>query len=168
MTQKPITLYTIGHSNMGLDEFTDLLKTFGVEQVVDCRSVPYSRFVPHFNKTRLDKSLSQHGIGYVFTGEKLGGRPKDESCSVTSPDGLSRVEYRLIQEKDWFKEGIEEVKTLAEGKVIALLCSEEDPARCHRHHLLTKTLLADERIKILHIRRKGGLQSPDDIPEPFI
>ena len=40
--QQP-TVFTIGHSSHPIDEFIDLLRTNGVQQLVDVRTVPGSR-----------------------------------------------------------------------------------------------------------------------------
>ena len=50
----------------------------GIEAVADVRSRPYSRFVPHFSKERLARLLGQEGLGYLFLGAELGGKPRQE------------------------------------------------------------------------------------------
>jgi uncharacterized protein (DUF488 family) len=55
-------ILTIGHSNHPLPRFLDLLRGAEVTAVADVRSVPVSRFVPHFNKDRLAASLAENGI----------------------------------------------------------------------------------------------------------
>jgi uncharacterized protein (DUF488 family) len=65
---------TVGHSNGSLAEFLDLLRTHGVERVVDVRSAPYSRYVPHFNRESLEAELDQVDIAHGYGGEYLGGR----------------------------------------------------------------------------------------------
>ena len=39
-------LFTIGHSNVALDDFLGLLQQHGIEAVADVRTVPRSRYVP--------------------------------------------------------------------------------------------------------------------------
>jgi uncharacterized protein (DUF488 family) len=39
----------------------------------------------------------------------------------------------------------------------AIMCSEEDPQRCHRHHLIAQALLA-RGIAVEHIRRGGEVE----------
>jgi hypothetical protein len=68
-------LFTIGHSNHPLERFLDLLRRHGIGAVADVRSRPYSRFVPHFSKERLQRNLVEEGIDYLYLGQELGGRP---------------------------------------------------------------------------------------------
>ncbi len=76
MKRAPET-YTVGHGNMTLDGFITLLKRYGINCVVDMRRVPYSRFVPQFNRENLQGRLRQEDINYKFEGEALGGQPKE-------------------------------------------------------------------------------------------
>ncbi len=67
---------TIGHSNHPIERFVELLKTGGVQLLVDVRSMPYSRRFPQFGRERLAKSLAEAGIDYRWEGEALGGMSK--------------------------------------------------------------------------------------------
>ena len=69
-------LFTIGHSNHAFEHFLELLRRHGVEAVADVRARPYSRFVPHFSKERLERLLSAEAIGYLYLGAELGGKPR--------------------------------------------------------------------------------------------
>ena len=67
------TLYTIGHSTRTLDELVEVLRAHSIETLVDIRSFPMSRRLPHFNRESLEKSLPEARIRYVWMKE-LGGR----------------------------------------------------------------------------------------------
>jgi uncharacterized protein (DUF488 family) len=69
------TIYTIGHSTRTLDELVGALKAHGVNTLVDIRSFPMSRRLPHFNRESLEAELPKRGIAYVWMKE-LGGRRK--------------------------------------------------------------------------------------------
>src|ERR687892_511794 len=69
-------LLTIGHSNHPIEHFLALLARHAVETVADVRSVPYSRFAPQYRKAPLASTLADAGIGYLFLGEPLGGKPR--------------------------------------------------------------------------------------------
>lgn len=148
-----LTLFTIGHSNHSFEHFLGLLQKHGVELVVDVRSRPYSRYVPHFSREALEKSLKDQGIRYLFLGEKLGGRPKEKE--YYRADGT--VDYRRLRESPKFQEGIEEVLALASRYRLALLCGEEDPTSCHRK-LLVGRVLEDRGASVLHIRGNGEVE----------
>ena len=94
---------TVGHSNHEPDVFVALLRRHGVDVVVDVRSAPYSRYLPHFNKDHLQEALRAAGIAYVFRGRELGGQPADR----TYYDADGRVMYGALAGSAAFKHGIE-------------------------------------------------------------
>ena len=67
--------FTLGHSNHDLSDWLALLRQHGIEVVVDTRSSPYSKYVPHFDKELMQRSLEETGVRYLFLGAELGGRP---------------------------------------------------------------------------------------------
>jgi uncharacterized protein (DUF488 family) len=139
------------------------LQRHGIAAVVDVRSAPYSRYSPQFNRRDLEHLVATAGIGYHFAGETLGGRPTDPASYKNGvvPDGhadyLELVDYAAVAERDWYRRGIARLRQLAAERPVALMCSEEDPARCHRHHLIAQTLLA-EGISVRHIRASGEIE----------
>ena len=46
-------LYSIGHSNRTLGEFLELLSSQDIRVVADIRSLPRSKYVPHYNRELL-------------------------------------------------------------------------------------------------------------------
>ena len=157
-------LYTIGHSNHSLENFLKLLEDNNIQVLIDVRTSPYSRFSPQFNKQDLEWNLSQRTIQYRYAGKKLGGRPTDPSCYKSGKlpkegaDYLHEVNYPAIMKKPWFNDGIDQLLQLSELQTTAIMCSEEDPAKCHRHHLIAKYLLAEfPEIEIIHIRGDGNV-----------
>jgi uncharacterized protein (DUF488 family) len=155
-------ILTIGHSNHSLEKLISLLDSNDVTTVVDVRTAPYSRYSPQFNKDDLEAALSQHGIRYAYAGKHLGGRPSDPSCykDGTLPsegaDYLHEVDYAEIMRRDWFIKGINRLLEIAETETTAILCSEEDPAHCHRHHLIAKYLMAHHAgVDVRHVRGDG-------------
>ena len=49
---------TIGHSNHPIERFVELLKSGGVDELVDVRSQPWSRRYPQFGRERLAQTLA--------------------------------------------------------------------------------------------------------------
>ncbi|MGZ3615941.1 MAG: DUF488 domain-containing protein [Ktedonobacteraceae bacterium] len=149
-----IPIYTIGYGNRSIEDFVKLLKKFDIKFLVDIRSQPYSRFNTDFSKDELEKSLKQHSIRYIFMGNTLGGRPKDNSCYV---DG--KVDYAKVREKSFYQEGISYLHT-AWGKQlpIALMCSEVKPQECHRSKLIGNTLV-EHQIDVAHIDEAGATKT---------
>ena len=151
-------MFTIGHSNHSAQKLAGLLKRCGIEVLVDTRSRPYSRHAPHFNRDAIEKSLSGAGIGYLFLGRELGGRPEGEEFY----DGNGRVDYALIGCSKPFLDGISRLEGEIQSRTVALLCSEENPARCHRR-LLVGRALEERGIPLRHIRGDGSVETERDI-----
>jgi uncharacterized protein (DUF488 family) len=53
----PCVVMTIGHSTRPIEEFLHLLRSHGVQRLVDVRTVPRSRHNPQFNREQLSPSL---------------------------------------------------------------------------------------------------------------
>lgn len=157
-----LTVYTIGHSNLSEDQFLVLLGQHRIELVVDVRSAPFSRFTPHFNRESLRPMLTEAGIQYAYAGEKLGGRPPDPSCyrhgvlPEPGADYLQEVDYVVVEQREWYQAGIRRLRELAQQQRTAIMCSEENPEICHRHHLIARTLL-NQGVVVHHIRQGGEL-----------
>lgn len=145
-------IYTIGHSNVKFEKFLNLFNE--IEVLVDVRSVPFSKYSSQFNIENLKRGLKSIGIEYVvmvdeYVGNVLGGRPKDEDCYLNG-----KIIYEEVMKKEWYKEGISALINIATKKRTVIMCSEEDPYKCHRHHLIAKSLLK-RGVIVFHIRRNG-------------
>lgn len=152
-------LYTIGHGTRTAEDFLLLLKKYTIDYLIDVRSKPYSGYNPQYNKETLQHYLEQNGITYVFMGDTLGGKPKDPLCY----DNDNRVDYNKVKTRDFFKTGIERLKTAYNKDLkIAIMCSETKPLDCHRTHLISKVLDGDGLL-IAHINEKGSLTDHKDL-----
>ncbi len=142
-------LFTIGHSNLPLARFIELLRINDIELVVDVRARPFSRHNPQYNHRPFAKALAEAGFGYVWMGDRLGGVPHGSRQRLD-------VEERL-RDPD-FRKGLAELVELAAKKRAALVCAEEDPRRCHRRFLVVRGLVefgALEPEEVVHIRADG-------------
>lgn len=149
-------LYTIGHSNHDLDYFLSLLKKQSIELLVDVRSAPYSKHAPHFNKQNQKNSLESNFIDYFYLGNQIGGRPSNKSYY----DG-EKVLYSLFEKDKKYLDGINILIRLIKKKKTVIMCTEENPLKCHRHMLITQTLLK-KGFSIYHIRGNGEIQEVEE------
>ena len=143
-------IFTIGHSNHEWGTFAKLLAKHGIELLLDTRTSPVSRYAPWANARTLKDMLRHIGLEYAFMGDALGGKPSDGSCYRA--DG--RPDYREIRTRKFFRDGIDALLEISEGKTVALMCAEEDPSKCHRRLLIEPALL-DRDISVRHIRGNG-------------
>jgi uncharacterized protein (DUF488 family) len=160
------TVYTIGHSTRTCDELVSALTAHGIRTLVDIRSFPMSRRMPHFNRESLEVELPKHGIGYVWMKE-LGGRRK--KIRNDSPNtGLRNDAFRNYADymlTDEFVQGIGRLLRTAgetadpsaslgitaggcEGNT-AIMCAERVYFQCHR--MLVSDYLTAHGHTVLHI-----------------
>lgn len=151
-------IYTVGHSNVALDDLVRLLQWHDIQVVADIRTSPRSRYVPHFDAVPLGNSLAEAAIRYVPLGDELGGRPEGDEFY----DKDDHVLYGRLAASPAFLGGIDRVLSGARSYRIALLCSEEDPSKCHRHLLIGPVLRARE-VALWHIRGDGRIETEDDL-----
>ena len=157
MNDAQTMVLTIGHSNHPPEVFINLLVRHGVDEVIDVRSAPYSRYTPQFNYEEIQQMLDDIGIGYTYLGGELGGRPADRSCYDT--DG--RVQYNRVAATDTFDDALRQVMRTADENRPALMCTEKEPLECHRT-LLVARALADREVAVAHVHSDGSLESFDD------
>jgi uncharacterized protein (DUF488 family) len=147
--ERQLIVFTIGHSIRTIDEFVELLKTYGVTLLVDVRTVPRSRHNPQFNKETLPNTLKIYNIKYIHMPE-IGGlrRPKYDSINLAWKNMGFRgyADYMQTQE---FTDNLLKIVALARENCLALMCAEALPWRCHRS--LISDALVVRRIKVQHI-----------------
>lgn len=169
MNDSSITVFTIGHSHLTIDQLLELLNLHQISLVVDVRSAPYSQFAPQFNRETLEASLESVGLKYKYAGNYLGGRPRDPDCYKNGqlPEGkadyLHLVDYPKVMTKEFFQKGIQHLINLAQYERAAVMCSEEDPGICHRHHLIGR-YLTSQGITVWHIRADGNMVRDQALP----
>ena len=136
-----LTIFTIGHSTRTIEEFIGILQAHGIARLVDVRTVPKSRRVPHFNSDALAASLAAKGIEYVHM-KSLGGLRHARKDSInTGWRNLSFRGYADYMMTEEFRLGISRLVELARDKWTTIMCAEAVPWRCHRS-LIGDALLA--------------------------
>lgn len=153
-----LELYTIGHSNIEPGEFIKRVKQFKIEMLIDVRSKPYSRYVPHFNKEKIEHLCRNNGIKYLFLGNLLGGKPEDDSVV----DKEMKVNYDLLAEKDYFLSGVDRLLDLISKYHVCIMCSEAQPDKCHRD-LLLGSVLEKKGISVFHILPDGTTTNSEQL-----
>lgn len=135
------TIWTIGHSTHSFQEFVAILKSFGIEALVDVRTVPRSRHNPQFNKDELERTLPEVGIEYAHT-KDLGGlrHPVKDSINTAWRNDSFRG-YADYMQTPAFDQALTRLVDYASTKRTAIVCAEAVPWRCHRS-LIADALLA--------------------------
>ena len=157
-------LFTIGHSTRSLEELIEALKAHDIETLVDIRSFPMSRRLPHFNREALEESLSGAGIRYIWM-KGLGGRRKkirndSPNVALRSQSFRNYADYMLTPE---FQRAIGELINLAEHSRTAYMCAERVYFRCHR--MLVSDWLVAHGQEVWHIDGTGPLKRHELLSE---
>jgi uncharacterized protein (DUF488 family) len=158
------TLYTIGHSTRSLDELISALRAHNIQTLVDIRSFPMSRRLPHFNRESLEQTRAQAGIRYIWMKDLGGMRKKirDDSPNVAlrNPSFRNYADHMLTPE---FQRGISELLRLADQSRTAYMCAERVYFRCHR--MLVSDWLVAHGHEVLHIDPDGPTRLHKLTPE---
>jgi uncharacterized protein (DUF488 family) len=126
------TIFTVGHSTLPIEQFLSLLKTYGIERLIDVRTVPRSRRNPQFNDTALAQSLKDAGIAYRPM-PALGGLRKPRKDSPNT--GWRNEGFRGFadhMQTAAFGEAIDALIAMGREARVAIMCAEAVPWRCHR------------------------------------
>ncbi len=137
-------VFTVGTSNRSEAMFLELLKTFGIEQLVDVRRFPTSQRFPQFRREALSGACGKAGVHYVWLGDLLGGyRTGGYEAYLCTPA---------------FAQGLARLEELAARRVTAFCCSERLPWRCHRR-FIARALQA-RGWQVIHIIEKDRTWIP--------
>lgn len=151
------TLYTIGHSTRTLDELIAALKAHEIETLLDIRSFPVSRRLPHFNRESLEAALPAAGIRYVWMKELGGYRKKirDDSphLALRSRSFRNYADYTLTPE---FELAARQLLKIATESRTAYMCAERVWFHCHR--MIVSDWLVAHGHTVLHIDGTGPVR----------
>ena len=158
-------IFTVGHSNRSLDELLGILVGAGVDQLVDVRRYPRSRYNPHFNDRPLAEALAEGGISYRHL-PALGGM-REEGVAASPNDGWEPGAFRNYADYAMtpaFQRAFQELLKSAQEAVAALMCAEKNWRQCHRQiiadHLIVRGVdvvhfIAPEESEIALLNRQA-------------
>jgi uncharacterized protein (DUF488 family) len=145
--QGPRRVLTIGHSTRTLEAFLILLRAHAVSVIADVRTIPRSRRNPQFNLETLPTALRDNGIGYRHLAA-LGGfrRPTRDSVNQGWRNDAFRGFADYMQTAE-FEAALEALVQLASRDLVALMCAEAVPWRCHRSLIADALTLRGVRVE---------------------
>lgn len=150
------SVYTVGHSTRSLRDFILLLKAYGIEQLVDVRTIPRSRKNPQFNKDTLPSRLRRSHITYKHLKE-LGGLRHSQTDSPNR--GWRNSSFRGFadyMQTPEFRSNLKYLIDTAKTSRTAIMCAEALPWRCHRS--LIADALTVRKIHVYHIMSPTNLR----------
>lgn len=154
-------LYSIGHGQKTIEELIKELLSFDIDFLIDVRSSPFSKWVPHFNRGQIENYLRGTSIRYAYMGDTIGGRPLSYDCY----DSDGYFDYHRMAEKPQFIAGLHRLIDANDKHLrVAIMCSESNPAECHRSKLIGRELyFGTEQIEMNHIVAPGMIRSQVEI-----
>jgi uncharacterized protein (DUF488 family) len=145
-------IVTIGHSSRSLDDFVRLLRREKIATLIDVRRFAGSKRYPHFAARALGDSLVFEGVGY-FHEPDLGGMRKSVPSSVNDALDDAFRGYADHMATPAFRAAFERVARLAGRELVALMCAEANPERCHRRYLADAFAIAGFDVR--HVLDEG-------------
>ncbi|MEE2030801.1 DUF488 domain-containing protein [Rhodococcus chondri] len=149
-------LLSVGHGRLQRPELTALMRSAGVESLVDIRRFPGSRRNPDVASDAMGEWLPDAGVAYRLE-QRLGGRRRLPAGTDTE-DPWWRVEqfaaYAAHTRSTEFGEALEELLDESAGCSTAMMCSESVWWRCHRRLVADVVVLRFER-EVLHLMHDG-------------
>jgi len=149
----PLTLWTVGHSTLAIEEFIALLTAHGIMNLADVRMHPGSRRFPQFNAEPLARSLHDAGIAYAPFHDLGGRRPALPDSPNIAWKNASFRGYADFMQTPAFAGALDRLIAAAREKPTAIMCAESLWWRCHRS--LIADALKVRGIQVLHIMGNG-------------
>ena len=144
-------IYTIGYSAFDIDSFICALKDYGVNCLIDVRSVPSSSYFPEYNEKALKNRLETEHIRYRHYPE-FGARQPEQQ--YYSQNGYLDFDHYLKSHE--FLGGIKRVLAgIQMNYCFSLMCAEKDPINCHRAIMVARGF-EEAGCNVQHIRVDGG------------
>lgn len=159
------TLYTIGYATKSFDSFSEQLKSYKVNALVDVRSVPFSARFKEYDQGNLQRTLKALGVHYIYMGNLLGPRSKNPDHY----DQHRQVDFSKLKKSNEFLQGVGRLKLgCSKNYIIAMMCAEKDPACCHRSLLISSFLHEEHNWDVQHILHNGEVENQADLIERLI
>lgn len=109
-----------------------MLHEYGIQQLIDVRTIPKSRHNPQFNQAGLRTVLKNKRISYRHM-KGLGGlrHAKKDSINMAWENASFRG-FADYMQTDQFQKNLEKLIGYADKKQVGIMCAEAVPWRCHR------------------------------------
>jgi uncharacterized protein (DUF488 family) len=137
----------VGYQGLSVDRVCEDLVSGGVAVVCDVRLTPLSR-KPGLSKTALSSALSTVGVEYLHL--PVLGNPKWNrggfGGSLVELHAARQTFLTTVLSTREAQDAVDQIRELALGGRVALLCFESDESRCHRSVILDDLL--DERLSV--------------------
>lgn len=149
------TISTVGHGSRAIEDLVAILKTHAISRVVDIRKMPRSLANPQFNYEILPLSLAEADIAYAHM-PALTGLRKPAKASINGAwRNKSFRAFADYMQTEEFADAIDALIAIADGELVALMCAETVPWRCHRSLIADALVCRDVMVRHLMSESKA-------------
>ena len=151
-----LPFFTVGHSNLSLDAFVDMLHGPDVQRLVDIRTIARSRANPQFNEDALSQSLPAQDITYERLAALGGLRGKSRHLPPEINGFWSNTSFHNYADyatTPAFRAGLDQLIAEGRDQRCAIMCAESVWWRCHRRIVSDHLIARGERV--FHIMGAG-------------
>jgi uncharacterized protein (DUF488 family) len=149
-------LLTVGHGTLAAEDLSRILTAAGARSLVDIRTAPGSRRLPHFRRQEMELWLPAHGVDYRWE-PALGGfrkpRPDSPNRSLRNESFRGYADYMQTEP---FWTALDAVLAESVDRAVAVMCSEGVWWRCHRRLVADAATLA-RSVEVGHLMHDGRL-----------
>lgn len=146
-------IWTVGHSTRPIYEFIGLLKSYGIEAVIDVRTIPRSRKNPQFNKDELEQSMPEARMEYIHEKDLGGLRHTMRDSPNTAWRNDSFRGFADYMRTPAFSQALMRLMERAQQKSAVIMCAEILPWRCHRSLIADALIIND--FEVIEIFEEG-------------
>ena len=132
-----------------------LLRRHGIAHLIDVRTAPGSRRMPHFAKSALELSLPAEGIEYGHVPELGGFRRPQRDSTNTGWQTRGFQGYADYMQTAEFEHALDRLEAAGRASRTAIMCAEALWWRCHRRLIADALLVRGWTVR--HIGPSGTL-----------
>jgi uncharacterized protein (DUF488 family) len=158
-------LTSVGHGALDRAALVHLLRSAGIEALVDIRRFPNSRHNPDVERTAITAWARDAGLAYRWD-DRLGGRRRLPAGSDPE-DNWWRVSqfaaYAAYTRTTPFQEALTQLVDQSRTTSTAMMCSEAVWWRCHRR-IVADVAVLEFGVEVRHLMHDGRLvaHTPSD------
>ncbi|WP_019176128.1 DUF488 domain-containing protein [Methanomassiliicoccus luminyensis] len=136
-------VWTVGYEGRTLQDILSLVRSYGLEVLIDVRESPYSRR-KGFSQRPLREALERTGVEYVHMPEL--GTPKELRRAIIDPE---EYRFRYLEHLKEERGTYEQLLKIVSDRPSVLLCFERDFKDCHRGLIAER--LAEDGMDVVHL-----------------
>lgn len=149
--------YTIGHDKRELNEFSEILKEYNINCIVDIRAAA-NNISSVYNGENIKNFLNKLGVYYI---------PMEKEFDLRQYEFDSN-DFEKVRSSKKFMSGIIRIENgIKKGFKIAIMGVEKEPINCNRGAIIAY-VLKNKGISLKHIIDRETLKSQNDVEEELL